>query len=188
MFPTFQRAMQRRTSTVAGVELGPLTLAQAYCLCAWESPFLKGGDITLPDFAVAIWTCTDSCYPFEQFTKAVCAGAPDRMLKRLGKGYDLRQFNPDVEALKEHITWHCQAPPRFIKGQKTNRGPCAPWPMTIAVQVIPLLGTETTWTSPVPLAMAYKIALDNASGDTSWKSEEEQARGYANAGDTQSDQ
>jgi hypothetical protein len=59
--------------------------------------------------------------------------------------------------------------------------------MVVAVQVMPLLGERRTWTAPLPCVMAYKIARDNAEGDTSWKSEEEQAQGYANGSDSQSD-
>jgi hypothetical protein len=40
----------------------------------------------------------------------------------------------------------------------------------------------------VPEVLAYKIALDNAQGDTSWKSEQEEAQGYMTDGcRTQSD-
>jgi hypothetical protein len=187
LLPTFQRAMQRRSIRIAGATLGPLTLAQAYCLHAWESPFVCGGQINVPDFAVALWTCANDCYPFERFTDAVVRGKPDRWMTRLGRRYDMRMFSRDVKALQDWVAWHCQTPPRFAKADANKRGGSAPWPLIVAVQVIPLLGVATTWTAPVPVVMAYKIALDNASGDTSWKSEAEEAQGYANGSDSQSD-
>ncbi|MFH1603757.1 MAG: hypothetical protein ABIH03_07605 [Pseudomonadota bacterium] len=187
MFPTFERAMQRRPCRIAGLTIPPLTLARAYCLHAWRSPLVCGGRVELADFGLALWTCRQPCYPFARFVRDVNRGAPDRALKRLGKRYDLRRFDDDVAALSEHIEWHCKTPPRFFPKQSASSGACAPWPMVVAVQVIPVFGERATWMAPVPLAMAYKIALDNSKGDTSWKSEAEEARGYANARDTQSD-
>lgn len=182
MLATFQRAMQRRECTIAGVRLGPVTLAQAYCLAAWESPFLAGGRIELADFGIALWTCSRPCWPFDAFVDEVNAGKPDKLLNRVGRRYDLQQFPKDRDALADWIEWHCHIPPRFSKGAKEERGSSAPWPMIVAIQLIPLLGEERVWTLPLQLALAYKIAKDNAGGDMSWKSEAEEAMGYANAG------
>lgn len=186
MQATFERAMQGRQTRIAGVRLGPLTLAQAYCLYAWDSPVVRGGQIGVNDFAVALWTCAERCWPFDRFVAAVNAGRPERMLARIGKRYDLRRFNADCAALREWVDWHCKTPPRFLKAGKAPGGPAAPWPMVIAVQLIPMLGEDRVWSMPVPLAMAYKIAVDNAQGDTSWKSEAEAEQGYANGGNSQS--
>ena len=183
MLATFQHAMQARTSTVAGIKLGPLTLAQLYCLHAWESPLVVGGPVTLADFATALWTCKQPCFPFEKFTDDVCRGKPDKAMAKLGKRYDVQRFEKDVAALREHIGWHCDIPPRFSKTE-SNKGCSAPWPMVIAVQVMPLLGESETWTAPFPRVMAYKIALDNAGGDSTWKTEQEQEQGYANGGNS----
>jgi hypothetical protein len=182
MLPTFQRAMMKRTVRIGGARLDSLTLAQAYCLHAWESPFVKGGPVNVADFAMALWTCATDCYPFERFADAVCRGVPDRWLGRMGRRYDMRHFDRDVAGLREWIGWHCETPPRFLKDASKGRGSSAPWPLVVAVQVIPLLGERAAWSAMVPRIMAYKIALDNAAGDTSWKSEAEHEKGYANDG------
>jgi len=188
MLPTFQRAMQRRSIRIAGVRLGPLTLAQAYCLHAWESPLVQGGDVTPADFALALWTCSRPCWPFHRFCDAVVRGRPERTLARWGRRYDLRRLTEDVATLRLWVSWHCKLPPRFLKESGASRGAAAPWPLVVAVQVMPILGERRTWTAPVPEVLAYKIALDNAQGDTSWKSEEEEAQGYMTDGcRTQSD-
>jgi hypothetical protein len=183
---TFERAMQSRQARIAGVRLGPLTLAQAYCLYAWESPVVRGGQIGMADFALALWTCSQPCWPFSRFVVAVNAEKPQRILARIGRRYDLRRFAVDSAALREWIDWHCKTPPRFLKPTPDSKGAAAPWPMVVAVQLIPMLGEDRVWQMPVPLAMAYKIAVDNAQGDTSWKSESESEQGYANGGDSQS--
>lgn len=187
MLLTFQRAMQSRSGCVAGVRLSPVTLAQLYCLYAWESPFVCGGNIELADFGVALWTCSQDCWPFSRFVEAINKGKPEKMLSRLGRRYDLRKFPADRDLLHQWIDWHCKVPSRFLKEDPNHKGASAPWPMIVAVQLMPMLGEERTWRLPVPLAMSYKIANDNAKGDTSWKSEEEEAQGYANGSDTQSD-
>jgi hypothetical protein len=187
MLPLFEHAMHGRGARIAGWRIGPLTLAQAYCLHAWESPLVCGGDVDLTAFAVALWTCRQRCWPFDRFTADVNRGRPDRQLARLGRRYDMRRFGDDVAALRAHIAWHCQIPPRFVKGDSKAGGLCAPWPMVVAVQVMPLLGERRTWRAPVPYVMAHKIAMDNAQGDTSWKSEAEHAMGYANGRNSQSD-
>lgn len=184
MLATFQNAMQKRSVQIAGVKLGPVTLAQAYCLHAWDSPIIRGGEVGLADFAVALWTCANPCWPFERFVDAVNAGKPERALIKLGRRYDLAQFDQDSAALVEWVAWHCAVPPRFVKDSPGKRGACAPWPMIVAVQIMPLFGEVTTWTMPAPRAMAYKIAMDNAQGDTSWKSEAEQEQGYADVSST----
>jgi len=186
MLAIFQRAMQRRTVRIAGVRLQPVTLAQAYCLTAWESPLMLGGAVGLSDFAVALWTCSTDCWPFPVFVDAVNAGRPERLLAKVGRKYDLNNFDADAAALSEWVSWHCTVPPRFLKPAKDAKPACAPWPMIVAVQLIPSFGEQRTWTMPVPEAMAYKIAVDNAQGDTSWKSEEETNQGYANGSDSQS--
>lgn len=184
MLQTFQRAMQSRATRIAGIRLGPITLAQAYCLYAWESPFVCGGNIELADFGVALWTCSQKCWPFPRFVDAVDAGKPEKLLTKVGRRYDLQQFPKDRDALHEWIDWHCKVPPRFLKPDPNRKGASAPWPMIVAVQIMPMLGEQRTWQMPVPLAMSYKIAKDNAEGDTSWKSEEEEAQGRANGSDT----
>ncbi len=184
MLPTFQRALQSRTAKIAGRKLGPLTLAHAYCLHAWGSPFVTGERISVPDFAVALWTCAHDCWPFPQFERAVVRGAPDRWLARLGRRYDMRKFDTDVKSLGDWIAWHSAVPERFLKDGARKGGGSAPWPLIIAVQVLPLLGERATWTSPLPYIMAHKIALDNAAGDTSWKSEAEAEQGYCNGRDS----
>lgn len=188
MQATFERAMQARRTTIAGVRLGPLTLAQAYCLYAWGSPVVRGGQIGISDFALALWTCSQACWPFARFVDAVNGGKPERMLARWGRRYDMRRLPADAESLREWVDWHCKTPPRFLKADKTPGGPAAPWPLVVAVQLIPMLGEDRAWSVPVPLAMSYKIALDNAQGDKSWKSEAEAEQGYANGSDSQSDQ
>lgn len=179
MHDVFQRAMMRRTTRVAGVDIPPFTLARAYCLCAWRNPLMVGGDVGLADFAVALWTCRHECWPWPSFVDAVCKAEPDKWLKRIGKRYDLAKFAEDETALREHILWHCNTPERFIKRDPGN-GPSAPWPLLIAVQVRAVLDEKTAWTAPLPYVMAHKIALDNGAGDTSWKSEQEAERGYSN--------
>jgi len=187
MLPTFAHAMQRRSVRIAGVKLGPVTLAHLYCLHAWESPVVCGGQIELADFGLALWTCSRECWPFSEYVNDVDAAKADRKLARWGRCYDLREFPRDVEALKAWLGWHCRVPPRFLRPTKDDRGPSAPWPMIVAVQLIPAFGEARVWRMPVPEAMAYKIALDNAQGDTSWKSETEEAQGYANGSSSQSD-
>jgi len=187
MLPTFQRAMLVRRVRIGGVELLPVTLAQAYCLYAWESPLVRGGTITPADFAVALWTCSQKCYPFESFSDAVTRGVPERKLKRLGRRYRMRRYGKDLATLREWLGWHLSVPPRFMKQSASSGQSAAPWPMIVAVQLMPMVGEDRAWTMPVPQAMAYKIALDNAQGDTSWKSEAEHEQGYANGSNTQSD-
>jgi hypothetical protein len=179
--------MQSRGVTVAGVRLAPFALAHAYVLAGWESPVMLGGKVTLADFGCALWTCSRSCWPFPSVVRAVNAGRPDRMLARLGRRYDLRNLDRDAAALSDYVRWHCQLPARFLKERSGDHGSSAPWPMVVAVQLIPMLGEARTWTMPLPLAMAYKIGLDNAQGDTSWKSEAEEAQGYADGSSAQSD-
>ena len=184
MLATFQRAMEIRSTKIAGLSLGPVTLAQAYCLYAWESPIVRGGPVEIADFATALWTCSNRCWPFESFVDAINRGTPEKVLAKLGKKYRLADYPKDSKALLDWITWHCTVPPRFVKETPGARGSSAPWPMIVAVALIPLFGEDKTWTMPVPRAMAYKIAMDNAQGDTSWKSEEEEEMGYANGGDS----
>ncbi|MBM3889377.1 MAG: hypothetical protein FJ388_09650 [Verrucomicrobia bacterium] len=182
MLPTFANAMQRRGARIAGVKVGPVTLAHLYCLHAWESPFAVGGEIGLADFGLALWTLSRDCWPFDSYVAAVNRGVPDRWLARRGRRYRCERFGDDVAQLQGWLAWHCQTPPRFLKPQADDRGPSAPWPLVVAVQLIPVLGEARVWQMPVPLALAYKIAGDNAKGDTSWKSEAEQAMGYMTDG------
>lgn len=181
MFPLFQRAFQTRGDTIAGMTLKPMTLAHAYTLCAWESPLILGGKIEPSDFAVALWTCTQDCWPFDVFFKGIEKGLPEKELAKLGKKYALKNITEDIHKLQDYIEWHCKFPPRFIKDKTESKGSCSPWPLIIAVQIIPLIGEQRAWTIPVPMAMSYKIALDNAAGDSSWKTEVEEKRGFADA-------
>lgn len=181
MLTVFERAMQRRETRIAGLRLGPLTLAHVYALEAWGSPIARGGTIGIDDFALALWTCSVPCYPWHAYVDQVCRGAPDRKMEALGRRYDLAGFAGDVDALREWITWHCAVPERFMPRGAPTRGSSAPWPLVVAVQMIPVLGELRTWTSPVPYVMAHKIARDNANGDSSWKTEGEEELSKLNA-------
>jgi hypothetical protein len=48
-----------------------------------------------------------------------------------------------------------------------------PWPIFIAVRLIPLVGERRAWSMPLPLALAYSTALCELAGDDSWMSEDE---------------
>jgi len=202
MFPIFQWALQRRRNCIAGVTLPPLTLAHMYWLYAWGSPFVCGGMRGAGDFALALWTCSRPCWPFARIMYQVCRGDAERFQIRLCRRYSrlalwakvrrkeysiTQHITSDMARLDEWIRWHTELPPRFFPETKIpQHGLCAPWPMAVAVQVMPMLGERQTWTYPLPLVLAYKIAHDNAQGDQSWKSELEELRGYANASSAES--
>jgi hypothetical protein len=183
MLPTFLNAMLARRSVVAGVRLRPLTLAQAYCLAAWESPYFtpRAEPVTLSDFGLALWTCTQDCWPFERFADSVIQGKPDKALTRWGRRYDIARFDEDSIALSSHIAWHCAVPDRFMEQGQKSRGNSAPWPLVVALILMERLPEDRVWRLPMPLALAYKIAADNAGGDHTWKSEAETSAGVVEA-------
>jgi len=175
MQQVFKNALYHTEPTVLLRRLLPLSLGHLYQLYAAESAYaIKGGKPGLPDLVYAVGICSRT---FEQGMAWLRRPRLLAECERWGRRARNR-VDPEEEhqVFLEYVDQFAIFPERY-QDDKLQAKPCKhPWPLVIAVKIIPLVGESRAWNMPLPLALSYWSALAETEGDESLRGEDDERR------------
>lgn len=163
MHPAFASYFLGECPKVCGWKLLPLQLGHVALLDAVGSPFMSGEAVTVNDVVAAAWACS---------RPATAAMSTRR------KWYQLPRMREGVEhhaaILREYLAFHMQSPRRF---PSSNARKCrVPWQFATAHR---LCGGDWAkigfaWNTPMLEATARSFTEDDAAGDDSIRTEDDE--------------
>jgi len=171
----FRNAIFNTAPVVFGLRLKPFSLAHAYVLEAFDSPYMRAGaDPTIEDMALLVWVCSQDAYPFERMTAAMLHPRLQKKMARWGRRVRVQDIPGECDKVREYLTVGNDHPARHFKeGQR--RDPRTPWPLVIFVKLKQAgISDERAWNQPLPMSTAIKLTVDWLGGDNSLRSEFEQ--------------
>lgn len=161
------------TPVVLGKRLVPFSLGHAHILEAIGSPIMQGGDVSLSDLVIAVVICHRPAFGPDRFT-IVLGDKLERECKRWGRQQASANFADELDAFRDYIRSHTNAPRRWNKGESAMR---IPWTLALFHSItsgrINEASERFAWNMPLPFAIAYNAAKMAAAGDDSLVSDEE---------------
>lgn len=169
MIRAFEAAVHLKRFTVLGRQLQPLGLGHCWCLLAADNAWLADRKPLIEDLVYAVTVCSGT------FEEALATLSNERKATEqaaaMGKAFKAGSLESEMATFGRYVRAHIRAPERAQSG--TPHKAKHPWPILMAVRIMPLVGESRAWNMPLPMAITLWSAQLEAQGDDSLVSEEE---------------
>lgn len=173
MFPCHQAMWLIKPGVVLRKKLQGFSLGHAFLLEAMESPFMRGGNITLGDLAVAVLVCS---MPFAKARKYLMRPASklQRDAEWWGFWCRLRGFDflTEVEKFKDYIGAYSEFPDAYHKQATKRHKTALPQSIRLAWCLMGKMPEADVWACPMSRALAYYTAEAEFNGQEFMTEEE----------------
>lgn len=176
MHQLFRNAIFQRAPVVFGRQLRPFSLAHAYVLEAFESPYMRGGaDPTIEDMALLVWVCSQDAYPFERLADEMLDPRLQKRMAKWGRRVRSQDLAAEADKVRQYLMVAHDQPARYFR-EGALRKPSMPWPLVIFVRLKQAGFDEATaWNQPLPMSTAIKLTVDWLAGDDSMENDDQRA-------------
>lgn len=172
MQSVFKAGLRQRRARVLGVSLLPLSLGHVWALLAFENGFaVSGKRADLSDLVMGAAICSRE---FDSILDLL--NNPDRHIKEIaewGRKTSKQNLVRQKRAFIRYLNDNCKTPERWKKSGEAQSQSRVPWPIKVAVGIMPLVGESRAWNMSITMAMSYWFGLQENAGDNSIVSDEE---------------
>lgn len=170
MQDAYWKAFLAEPVTVLGVQLRPFSLGHSLLLDVYESPFCKGGAVTLTELVFAVWICSRK---FQDAIDDIHKDQFDKECRRWGRKCRRADFNREMEVFDQYVSEHSQCPRRWDTPGKKSGGPRVPWQLAMFWNLCRGQIDESLWDLPLGRAIVYSATRLTSEGDQDFVSDEE---------------
>lgn len=172
MQSVFKAGLRQRRARVLGVSLLPLSLGHVWALLAFENGFaVSGKRPELADLVMGVSICSRT---FEDCLDLI--NHPDLHIADVStwaRQTSRQNLRRQTSAFIRYLNDNCKTPERWKKSGEAQSQARVPWPIKVAVGIMPMVGEFRAWNMPITMAMSYWFAAQENSGDNSIVSDEE---------------
>ena len=159
MFSCHQAVWLIKPGRVLYKKLQDFTVGHAFLLEAMDSPFMKGGKITIFDLAVAVLLCS---MPFRK-ARAILQRPPyflSRLATRWGLYCRLRGFKigDEIQKFMDYISAYTEMPEIWVDKKKKGKKSAVPFSLRLAWTLMSKMDEEEAWNCPLVRALGYYTA------------------------------